>query len=241
MELNKTIILLSVVGLIIGGILVKNISRSKSSPEVEGYKNISVQEFDSELTTSDPFVVDVHTPEQKHIPGTDAFIDFTQVKDRLDEFPENKDAPILVYCRSGSMSVSASKDLTEAGYTNVKNLVGGVNAWREAHQEIILTPKSHDFGQVIYGEIPTTKFTLTNNVNQPLTITRLSTSCTCTQAEISSESLEPYESVTVNVSFNPAVHKDDSDLGDVTRTIFVETDNINFSKLEGTITAIVVK
>ena len=45
----------------------------------------------------------------------------------------------------------------------------------------------------------------------------------------------------MTVSFDPAVHKDDSDLGEVTKTIFIETDNINFSKLEAQITAKVIK
>ena len=213
----------------------------KNSAQSGSYQNISVADFDNSLSTSDPFVVDVHTPEQTHIPGTDAFIDFTKVKDRLNEFPQDKDAEILVYCRSGSMSLSASQDLVDAGYTNVKNLVGGRNAWVEAHQEVSLTPKTYDFGQVIYGDIETTKFTLTNNLSQPLNISRLSTSCSCTQAEIDQKALEPYQSTTINVSFNPAIHKDDSDLGEVTRTIFIETDNPNFNKLEVNITANVIK
>lgn len=36
-----------------------------------------------------------------------------------------KDAPIIVYCRSGSRSNSAIQILTEMGYTN---LVNGINA-----------------------------------------------------------------------------------------------------------------
>jgi hypothetical protein len=53
--------------------------------------------------------------------------------------------------------------------------------------------------------------------------------------------LGAYESTTVNVSFDPAVHKDDTDLGELTRTIYVETDNPNYSDLETIITANVIK
>lgn len=238
---NKTIILFSVVILVVGALVVSLKPKSKPSPSKISFQNISVQEFDSVRAASNPFVVDVHTPEQNHIPGTDAFIDFTQVKNRLAEFPQDKNAEILVYCRSGSMSLAASQDLVDAGYTNVKNLSGGINAWRSAHQGISLSPETQDLNTVVYGDIASTEFVLTNNLNQTLDITRISSSCSCTKAEIDKTELEPYESITVKVSFNPAVHEDDSDLGDVTRTIFIETSHPDFSKLESTITATVIK
>ena len=191
--------------------------------------------------SGDPFVVDVHTPEQKHIKGTDAFIPDTEVKDRLNEFPEDKDREILVYCRSGNMSITASQILTEAGYTNVKNLVGGVNAWKEAHYEVSLTPKTKDLGEVTYGQVAETEFLLTNNTNEDLIITRVTGSCSCTQPSVEQTKVSAYESIKVKVKFDPAVHKDESDLGEITKQIFVETDNINFSKLEAEITAKVVK
>ncbi len=72
-------------------------------------------------------------------------------------------------------------------------------------------------------------------------VTRVSTSCGCTSAEVEKNSLAPYESTKVKVSFDPAVHKDDTDLGKLTRTIYIETDNINYPSLEVTITANVIK
>lgn len=235
MELKKIIVVLGIVGIAVGGIM----NRKKATPT--NYQNVSVQEFDQALAEGDPFVIDVHTPEQKHIPGTDVFIPDTELKDRLGELPEDKDTEILVYCRSGNMSLQASQDLVDAGYTNVKNLVGGVNAWREAHQEVTLTPESKDLGEVVYGEVAETEFWLTNNTDQALTITRVTGSCACTQPSVEQTEVPAYESVKVMVKFDPAVHKDGSDLGEVTRTIFVETDNINFSKLEAKLTAKVVK
>lgn len=41
----------------------------------------------------------------------------------------DKDETIIVYCRSGNRSGHAAKVLKEKGFTNVKNLVGGINAW----------------------------------------------------------------------------------------------------------------
>jgi rhodanese-related sulfurtransferase len=204
------------------------------------YQNITVQEFDKALKRN-PFVVDVHTPEQKHIEGTDAFIDYSQVKARLDEFPKDKNTEILVYCRSGSMSAEASQVLSDAGYTNVKNLIGGVNAYSEQHRGVNIVPDTQDLGEVIYGDTPTTEFVMTNNTNETVKVTRVTTSCSCTKADVENKVLSPGQSTKVNVSFNPAIHKDDTDLGDITRSIYIETDHINFPKISSAITAYVIK
>lgn len=203
------------------------------------YKNLSVAEFDA--VVADAFLVDVHTPEQEHLAGTGAFIPYDQIGSRLNDLPADKNTEIILYCRSGSMSSQAAQVLVAKGYTNVKHLVGGIQAWREQHQAISLSPVSQDLGTVIYGEVAKTEFVLTNNTNQVVNLTRVSTSCSCTQAEAVESRLEPYTSTQIAVSFNPAVHQDDTDLGKITRTIFVDTDHQNFPKAETQITALVVK
>lgn len=42
-----------------------------------------------------------------------------------------RDAEIVLYCRSGVRSENAARFLRHQGFTNVWNLVGGVLAWRE--------------------------------------------------------------------------------------------------------------
>lgn len=81
------------------------------------------------LKDKDFFLLDVHIPEQKHIPGTDDFIDYQKVKENADRLPQDKNDKIVVYCRSGSMSRSASQDLVDMGYKNVYDLEGGINAF----------------------------------------------------------------------------------------------------------------
>jgi rhodanese-related sulfurtransferase len=81
------------------------------------------------LEDKDFFLLDVHIPEQTHIPGTDAFIDYRKLTENLDKLPQNKNAKLVVYCRSGSMSRAAATELIELGYTNVYDLEGGINAF----------------------------------------------------------------------------------------------------------------
>lgn len=204
-------------------------------------KLVSPQEFAKLAQDDRAFILDVHTPEQTHIPGTDALISYDQIKENQNQLPADKSTPILVYCRSGSMSGQATEDLSELGYTNVYDLEGGTNAYKEQQVSVELWPNKQELGTVIYGDVATTSFTLTNYSPLPLKITRVSTSCGCTSASVDKEELGAYESTTVNVSFDPAVHKDDTDLGELTRTIYVETDNPNYSDLETMITANVIK
>lgn len=76
-------------------------------------------------------LVDVHIPEQAHIEGTDVFIPYNEIAENLEKLPNDKDAKIVLYCRSGSMSLESADLLTRMGYTNVFHLEGGIQAFRE--------------------------------------------------------------------------------------------------------------
>lgn len=216
----------------------EDISMSSQKGKVE---LVNALEFDELAKKEDAFVLDVHIPEQTHIPGTDAFIPYTEIEENINKLPKDRNTPILVYCRSGSMSKKAADNLINLGYTQVYDLSGGINAYKESNVKVEISPSSRDLGTVIYGDVPTTNFTLTNFSPAPLTITRVTTSCSCTSAEVVKKSLEPYETTEIKVSFDPAVHKDDTDLGELTRTIYIETDNPNFKQITAEITANVIK
>ena len=47
---------------------------------------------------------------------------------KAEEVLTDKDAKILVYCRSGNRSAAASKELIKMGYTNVFDF-GGIISW----------------------------------------------------------------------------------------------------------------
>ena len=55
-----------------------------------------------------------------------------ELPDRLEEIEAWKDQEILIHCRSGARSGRAKEYLTSEGYTNVRNVLGGMLAWQEA-------------------------------------------------------------------------------------------------------------
>ncbi|MBW6395630.1 MAG: rhodanese-like domain-containing protein [Thermus sp.] len=91
-----------------------------------------------DLLLFDPFILDVRTEEERkkgYIPGS-VHIYASQVPDRLQELPKDKEALILVYCNSGSVSAVVTAYLQALGYKNAKNIAHGFKGWLDAGLEV---------------------------------------------------------------------------------------------------------
>lgn len=98
---------------------------------------VGVEEFAGLLDEPDVTVINVHVPYEGELPDTDAFVAYDDIVGDP-ALPDDPNAPIALYCRSGSMSAEASAALVEAGFTDITDLDGGMNAWRDAGRELVV-------------------------------------------------------------------------------------------------------
>jgi molybdopterin/thiamine biosynthesis adenylyltransferase/rhodanese-related sulfurtransferase len=102
-------------------------------PEVDGIPQISVEQLKAEIDRGrKPFILDVREPHEYQIVNLGApLIPVGQLPDRLSEIPVGMGEEIVVHCKTGGRSQKASLALKAAGFTNVKNLAGGITAWAD--------------------------------------------------------------------------------------------------------------
>ena len=101
-----------------------------SSPQSPEKNVLSPEEAKARLDANGEIVLlDVRTQEEYdagHIPGAVCFPN-EDIQPEL-PLPFDKDAEILVYCRSGRRSAEAAEKLTSMGFTNVSDF-GGIQNW----------------------------------------------------------------------------------------------------------------
>ena len=98
------------------------------------YRTLSPAEAVRVINQDDSLVLDVREDSEvasgriagaKHIP-------LGSLQKRMGDIEKYKDKPVVVYCRSGNRSAVAASQLTAAGFQDVVNLQGGVQAWQTA-------------------------------------------------------------------------------------------------------------
>jgi rhodanese-related sulfurtransferase len=106
-------------------------------PNADGYVDMTIDELAGLLEQKNFTLINVHIPYEGELAQTDLFIPFDKMAENLDQLPA-KDAPIVLYCRSGRMSTEAAQVLVKQGYTNVYELDGGFNAWAAAGRNLLM-------------------------------------------------------------------------------------------------------
>ena len=94
---------------------------------------ISVQDLKVKMDNKEDFVlIDVreqHEYDEFNIGGK--LIPLGNVMAALGELEDIKEKEVIVHCRSGKRSAMAQHLMIQAGFSNVKNLAGGVLAWQD--------------------------------------------------------------------------------------------------------------
>jgi len=111
---------------------VKTAEEETQTEEILSVENISVEEVYEIITSSEDYIIlDVRTLEefnQGHLEGA-VHIPVDDLEGRLGELPQDK--PIIVYCKSGGRSKTASNLLIENGFTRVYDMSGGILEWEQ--------------------------------------------------------------------------------------------------------------
>ncbi|MFT9497131.1 rhodanese-like domain-containing protein [Anaerosolibacter sp.] len=101
-----------------------------TSRQNEGYRSIDPAEAKAKLKDKKVILLDVRTTEEykeKHI-SQSVLIPLDELQGKIEKSIPNKDQEIIIYCRSGNRSKTASTMLLKMGYENVYDL-GGIIDW----------------------------------------------------------------------------------------------------------------
>ncbi len=107
---------------------IQNQPAASQSEKPLAFTGLSSRQLSDLLPNKDFTLIDVHIPEQVHVPGTDFMIPYNDLTALIKVLPD-KQAKIVLYCRSGSMSKTAAQALVDQGYANIFDLTNGMNEW----------------------------------------------------------------------------------------------------------------
>lgn len=101
----------------------------------QGFGSVNAETLFAEYVENPPFLVDVREPSEWE---NDGYIDgainvpLRSLPAMIDQLPEDKDAPVVIYCKAGARGSIAYTLAGMLGYTNVRNLSGGFSGWMSA-------------------------------------------------------------------------------------------------------------
>ena len=86
----------------------------------------------------DALIIDIRVEadyKKGHIKGAKN-IPLADMASNLDKYATYKNKPVLIYCNTGNSATRAIKLLKTAGFEKIKNLGGGIAAWKEANMPL---------------------------------------------------------------------------------------------------------
>ena len=101
-----------------------------TTPAEPGYKKITAREAKEIMDSEEAIILDVRTREEyekEHIPNA-VLLPNTEIEADAENVLPDKNAIILIYCRSGKRSADAAEKLVKMGYTKVYDF-GGIENW----------------------------------------------------------------------------------------------------------------
>jgi len=107
-----------------------NISSTSSDSVAPVLEKITAEKAKEMMDSDQPIILDVRTTEEYeegHIEGA-ILIPDNEISAKAEELLTDKNATILVYCRSGRRSALAAQDLSDLGYTKIYDF-GGIIDW----------------------------------------------------------------------------------------------------------------
>ncbi len=95
--------------------------------------DITVQELKQKIDNKDSFLfLDVREQHEYDEFNLGArLIPLGTVMESLAELESHKNDEVIIHCRSGARSGMAQQLFQQAGFSNVRNVTGGVLAWQE--------------------------------------------------------------------------------------------------------------
>ncbi len=134
----KKLFLLLLGVMLLAGCQSKSVTGETVTAVGGSYQNITSDELNAMLKNKDFVFVNVHIPFAGNIANTDLSTPYDQISipENPSQLSDDKNAKIVLYCRSGRMSEIAAEELVSLGYTNIWNLTGGMVEWEQAGYEI---------------------------------------------------------------------------------------------------------
>lgn len=105
------------------------------------WQRVNVETFEQSLMDNpDTLLLDVRTTAEWEQDGhleNAILIPHSDLEERSDELPGDKEDLILLYSQSGNRSKEAAQTLLDLGYTNIVELAPGINGWKDADKPVL--------------------------------------------------------------------------------------------------------